>query len=126
MAYQFINVGAVPNDNTGDTLRNAFIKINNNFSSSLDTGSIVSSSISSSYTLTASYTLNVGTFLITGSTYSITSSVAISSSYITASGITGQVNSASVSQTSSFLKLWDSGLNSWVTISSYNGILTVN
>jgi hypothetical protein len=32
MAQQNINVGTVPNDGTGDTLRNAFIKTQNNFS----------------------------------------------------------------------------------------------
>ena len=32
MAKQIINIGTAPNDNTGDPLRNAFIKINENFS----------------------------------------------------------------------------------------------
>ena len=37
MAIQTINVGTNPNDGTGDTLRNAMIKVNNNFlESSLD------------------------------------------------------------------------------------------
>ncbi len=84
MAYQFINVGTSPNDNTGDTLRNAFIKVNNNFSSSLNTGSIISSSVSSSYALTSSYSLNGGsggTTLTTGSFYPITSSWSTTSSY---------------------------------------------
>ncbi len=40
MSYQNINVGSIPNDGTGDTIRNAFIKVNSNFSSSL-TGSSV-------------------------------------------------------------------------------------
>lgn len=31
MAQQIINVGAVPNDNTGDPLRIAYQKCNNNF-----------------------------------------------------------------------------------------------
>jgi hypothetical protein len=31
MAKQLVNVGSVPNDNTGDPLRDAFIKINENF-----------------------------------------------------------------------------------------------
>ena len=31
MAIQTINVGATPNDGTGDTLRNAMIKVNSNF-----------------------------------------------------------------------------------------------
>ncbi len=31
MAKQIINVGAVANDGTGDTLRNSFIKVNDNF-----------------------------------------------------------------------------------------------
>lgn len=35
MPYQTINVGTNPNDGTGDTLRNAFIKCNSNFTGSL-------------------------------------------------------------------------------------------
>jgi len=31
MAIDIINVGTVPNDDTGDSLRNAFIKVNSNF-----------------------------------------------------------------------------------------------
>lgn len=31
MARQVINVGAVPNDGTGDPIRTAYIKCNNNF-----------------------------------------------------------------------------------------------
>ena len=31
-SFQLINVGAVPNDGTGDDIRDAFIKINSNFS----------------------------------------------------------------------------------------------
>ncbi len=31
MAKELINVGLIPNDGTGDTLRDAFIKVNNNF-----------------------------------------------------------------------------------------------
>ena len=36
MAKEIINVGTVPNDNTGDTIRDAFIKSNNNFSEVYD------------------------------------------------------------------------------------------
>lgn len=32
MAQQNINVGAAPNDTSGDTLRDAFVKVNTNFS----------------------------------------------------------------------------------------------
>ena len=32
MAIQTINVGNIPNDGTGDDLREAFVKVNNNFS----------------------------------------------------------------------------------------------
>jgi hypothetical protein len=32
MSQQIVNVGAVPNDGSGDTLRDAMIKINSNFS----------------------------------------------------------------------------------------------
>lgn len=31
MAQEIISVGSTPNDNTGDTLRDAFIKTNSNF-----------------------------------------------------------------------------------------------
>ena len=31
MAYEVINVGSLPNDGSGDPLRVAYIKINNNF-----------------------------------------------------------------------------------------------
>jgi hypothetical protein len=31
MSQELINVGSAPNDNTGDTLRNAFVKTNSNF-----------------------------------------------------------------------------------------------
>ena len=31
MSFEFINVGELPNDGTGDPVRIAFIKINNNF-----------------------------------------------------------------------------------------------
>ena len=31
MSKQLINIGSSPNDETGDNLRNSFIKINNNF-----------------------------------------------------------------------------------------------
>jgi len=37
MSYEIINVGELPNDGTGDPVRVAFIKINNNFSLSQDT-----------------------------------------------------------------------------------------
>jgi len=36
MAQQQINVGVSPNDNTGDPLRDAFIKANSNFTDSED------------------------------------------------------------------------------------------
>ena len=32
MAIQTINIGTIANDGTGDDLRDAFIKVNNNFS----------------------------------------------------------------------------------------------
>jgi hypothetical protein len=31
MTYEYVNVGAAPNDGDGDPLRTAYIKINNNF-----------------------------------------------------------------------------------------------
>ena len=31
MAIEYINVGTIANDGTGDDLREAFVKINNNF-----------------------------------------------------------------------------------------------
>lgn len=31
MAKQIVNIGAAPNDGTGDPLRNAFVKVNDNF-----------------------------------------------------------------------------------------------
>ena len=36
MAQQVINVGAVPNDGTGDPIRTAYIKCNNNFDQLFD------------------------------------------------------------------------------------------
>ena len=33
MAKEIINVGTTPNDGTGDTLRDAMVKVNSNFSS---------------------------------------------------------------------------------------------
>ncbi len=93
MAYQFINVGTAPNDNTGDTLRNAFLKVNNNFSSSINTGSIVSSSISSSYANTASYILNAmsASWAITSlsSSNALTASSLIYSIINVANGVAG-------------------------------------
>jgi len=58
MSQQNINYGTTPNDGTGDTLRNAAIKINANFSETYQTGSLAytqannaSSFANSAYTL---------------------------------------------------------------------------
>ena len=57
MPYTTINVGTSPNDNTGDTIRNAFIKVNNNFTASIITGSSIGSASVSSYSTSGSVTL---------------------------------------------------------------------
>ena len=78
-----------------------------------------SASLSSSYSTTASFSLNggSGTTLTTGSTYPITASWANNSVFTI---------SASFSNTSSYLSLYDAGLASWVIITSNNGILTIS
>jgi hypothetical protein len=101
---------------------------------SLNSGNQISCSWSSQ-SMSSSWSPNQGTNLTTASTYPITSSWSNNSktsSYVTASNIIGTVASASFvatassANTSSFLILWDSGLNSWVTITSFNGILNIN
>ena len=106
-----------------------------------------SASFSSSYALnssTASYITSSNVYGTVSSSISsswasssISSSYALNSStasYITASKVIGVVNNSIYAQTASytniadsasFLKLWDSGLSSWVTITSYNGSLTI-
>ena len=69
--YQNINVGAISNDGTGDTLRNAFIKCNNNFNESLNINSVISSSVSSSWSsssLSASYATTCSVFILSNVT----------------------------------------------------------
>jgi hypothetical protein len=80
--------------------------LSGSFIESVGSASWASSSVSSSYALSASWAPSggSGTSLTTGSTYPITASHALSSSFLT---------------------LWDITLNTWVTITSDNGILTV-
>ena len=45
MAKQVINIGAAPNDNSGDPLRDAFIKSNDNFTELYDGAGVADDSI---------------------------------------------------------------------------------
>lgn len=51
MSIEIINVGTQANDGTGDTLRDGFIKTNNNFSELYSTLQVVSTKANSSYDL---------------------------------------------------------------------------
>jgi len=46
MAQQFINIGTIPNDGTGDVMRNAFTKVDNNFSELYFTSANLTSNLS--------------------------------------------------------------------------------
>lgn len=63
MALQTINIGTMPNDGNGDTLRTAFDKINDNFSE-LEQSTIISSQVA-----TASSTGNVVIFSANASSF---------------------------------------------------------
>ena len=65
MAKQNINVGTTANDKKGDSLRAAFVKVNNNFTE-----------LYAALGLT-DVTLNLGAFTFTGSTMSTDDSTAI-------------------------------------------------
>jgi len=90
MSQQNINYGTTPNDGTGDTLRNAAIKINSNFSETYQTGSLAytqannaSSFANSAYTLANN---------ITGVNNAQNTNISSAQSY--ANGAFGQANSA--------------------------------
>ena len=66
MATEIINIGASPNDGTGEGLRSAFAKVNNNFSTILAAGTGYSGSIGS-----LGYTGSQGDTYLTTSTTSL-------------------------------------------------------
>ncbi len=66
MAKQSINIGATANDRTGDSLRAAFVKVNENFTE-----------LYTALGLNADTTLNLGAFEFTGSVMTTTDSSAI-------------------------------------------------
>jgi hypothetical protein len=55
MSQQIVNVGAVPNDGSGDTLRDAMVKINSNFSELYNTPTRLINSSSGSTSVTDRY-----------------------------------------------------------------------
>ena len=67
MSYEIINVGELPNDGTGDPVRVAFIKINNNFSAV--SGTISPSGVNGSIQFKNVVQINANTFsnTLTGS-----------------------------------------------------------
>ncbi len=70
MAREIINVGNAPNDGTGDLLRDAFIKVNNNFGElySFHSGSTIANLYLSKVSLSSAQvsTLGVSKILISG------------------------------------------------------------
>ena len=80
MAKQTINIGTTANDGTGDTVRSAFDKVNDNFTELYDErlkGAYATATIDGSNNLTVDFTKgalavtldkNISTFLFTGTT----------------------------------------------------------
>ena len=87
-AFLAVGVGASANDGTGDSLRAAFVKVNQNFSNisdiGFDTGNIaVTGSIEATGNITSAYFIGDGSQL-TGVVSIATTNVAVTAQYVTA------------------------------------------
>jgi len=97
MAQQTINVGTTANDGTGDTLRDSFVKVNDNFTEvyALPNPKVISASYDNGTTVTGTITETISqSLLVPANTFSTSGALEVVSRVIktgTAGGITVKI-----------------------------------